>query len=87
MPRFTEVVRITAEHPVEWSLDNGLSRRSYEPGEVYELPLFAVQGMVANGWAVVLDRNDVSIPTTTELPSFIKPKEQKDKEEIKEKER
>ena len=74
MPRYTEVVRITAED-VTWSLNNGLSRNSYVLGEVYELPLFAAQGMVARGWAVVVDRNDVTIPA--ELPSFIEPKEVK----------
>jgi hypothetical protein len=68
MARFTEVVRITAAEPFTWSLDNGLSRQSYQPGEMYELPLFAAQGMIARGWAVIIDRNAVE-ETAGDLPN------------------
>jgi len=45
------LVRIIAKQPVRYSLTNGLNEKEYDPGLVYELPLFAAEGMIAHGWA------------------------------------
>jgi len=73
------VVLITAPWPVDYSLNNGLSRMQYQPGELYAVPEFAARGMWARGWARVVDKEELDSilkerAQPQELPAFIEPK-------------
>lgn len=48
------VVRIIADQPVRYSLNNGYSMTQYEPGVTYQVPPFVAYGMVARGWAELI---------------------------------
>lgn len=47
----SSLVRIVADEPVRYSLDNGISVMEYTPGEVYQVPDWAGANMVRRGWA------------------------------------
>lgn len=49
------VVRITAGHSVQYSLNNGVTISEFEDGETYRVPDHVASGMVARGWAEIDD--------------------------------
>ena len=56
----TLLVRIIAKHPVQYSLDNGITVTEYAPGEVYSVPEFAGVNMVRRGWAERVEAVDLA---------------------------
>jgi len=77
------VIQIIADRAVTYSLNNGLSRLEYNPGEIYEVPDFAARGMIQRGWARVVDKDELKSlldqaeadKAPADLPAFIEPKE------------
>lgn len=45
------VLKIIAGKSVHYSLNNGITILEYEDGELYDVPPFAAEGMIARGWA------------------------------------
>jgi len=53
------LVRIIADKPVRYSLDNGISVTEYSPGEVYAVPDFAGAAMIKRGLAKLVKAEDL----------------------------
>ena len=53
------ILRILAEQPVRYSLNNGVSLMEYAPGEVYDVPDWAAASMIKRGWAKPLTAEDL----------------------------
>lgn len=45
------IIKITADHPVQFSLNNGITMLEFEPAELYSVSDFAARSMMARGWA------------------------------------
>lgn len=64
----SEIVRIDAPKPFEYSHDNGISRLQYLPGQIYEIPDQSVRGMTRRG-AVILDRKEIDAELAQAQPA------------------
>jgi hypothetical protein len=53
------ILRIVADKPVRYSLNNGVSLMEYAPGEVYEVPDWAAASMIRRGWAKQVTVDDL----------------------------
>ena len=45
------IVQVTADNPVRYSLDNGITMTEFMPNEHYSVPDYAGRAMIARGWA------------------------------------
>ena len=45
------IILLTADNPVLYSLDNGITLMAFMPGEHYSVPDYAARAMIAGGWA------------------------------------
>jgi len=52
------IIKIIADHPVPFSLNNGITVSEFEPEEFYSVSDFVARSMIARGWARKAKPND-----------------------------
>jgi hypothetical protein len=65
------LVRIVADKPVFYSLDNGITSNQYEPGEVYQVPDWVGANMVRRGWAKVVKAEELPVAGPDDEPTDV----------------
>ena len=52
------IIQIVAKEPVHYSLNN-YQPLEFVPGEIYEVPEYAANGMIRRGWAREVDTDEL----------------------------